>query len=58
MYIQNVTWIVHMTDRLAENSRRYGMEINVKRTEVMRISRQPSPAQMMVDEKHLENVDI
>jgi len=47
-----------MTDRLAENSRRYGMEINVKRTEVMRISRQPSPAQMMVDEKHLENVDI
>jgi hypothetical protein len=34
------------------------MEINVEKTKVMRISRQPSPAQMMVDEKHLENVTI
>jgi len=47
-----------MTDRIAENSRRYGMEINVEKTEVLRISRQPSPAQIMVDQKHLENVDI
>jgi hypothetical protein len=34
------------------------MEINVEKTKVMRISRQPSPAQMIVGQKHLENVDI
>jgi hypothetical protein len=30
-----------MVDRLIEVGRRYGMEINVEKTKVMRISRQP-----------------
>jgi hypothetical protein len=32
-----------MVDRLIEIGRRYGMEMNVEKTKVMRISRQPSP---------------
>jgi hypothetical protein len=35
-----------MIDRLIEIGRRCGMEINVKKTKVMRISRQPSPIQI------------
>jgi hypothetical protein len=38
-------------DRLTEIGRRYGMEMNVERTKVMRISRQPSPIQIMIDKK-------
>jgi hypothetical protein len=33
------------------------MEMNVEKTEVMRISRQPSPIKIMVDQKQLENVE-
>jgi hypothetical protein len=36
-----------MTDKLIENGRCYGMEINVEETKVMRISRDPSPLQIM-----------
>jgi len=32
-------------DRPSETGRCYGMEINVEKTKVMRISRQPSPVQ-------------
>jgi hypothetical protein len=32
-----------MVDRLIEIGRHYGMEMNVEKTKVMRISRQPSP---------------
>ena len=32
-----------MIDKLIETSRYYGMEMNVEKTKVMRISRQPSP---------------
>jgi hypothetical protein len=32
-----------MVDRLIETGRRYGMEMNVEKTKVMRISRQPYP---------------
>jgi hypothetical protein len=32
-----------MTDRPTEIERCYGMEMNVEKTKVMRISRQPSP---------------
>ena len=32
-----------MIDKLTETGRYYGMEINVEKTKVMRISRQPSP---------------
>jgi hypothetical protein len=32
-----------MIDKFIETGRYYGMEINVEKTKVMRISRQPSP---------------
>jgi hypothetical protein len=46
-----------MVDRLSEIGRRYGMEMNVGKTKVMRISRQPSPMKIMIDQKQLENVE-
>jgi len=46
-----------MTDKLIEIGRCYGMETNVEKTEVMRISRQPSPVKIMIDQKQLENVE-
>jgi hypothetical protein len=33
------------------------MEMNVEKTQVMRISRQPFPANIMIDQKQLENVE-
>ena len=35
----------------------YGMEMNVEKTKVMRISRQPLPVKTMTDQKQLENVE-
>jgi len=35
----------------------YGMETNVEKTKVMRISRQPSPVTIMIDQNQLENVE-
>ena len=46
-----------MTDRLSEIGRYYGMEMNVEKTKVMRISKQPSPGQIMTDQKQVENVE-
>jgi hypothetical protein len=46
-----------MVDRLIEIGRRYGMEMNVEKTKVMRSSRQPSPMKIMIDRKQLENVE-
>jgi hypothetical protein len=46
-----------MVDRLSAIGRRYGMEINVEKTKVMRISRQPAPMTIMIDQKQLENVE-
>jgi hypothetical protein len=46
-----------MVNRLTEIGRRYGMEMNVGKTKVMRISRQPSPIIIMIDQKQLENVE-
>jgi len=33
------------------------MEMNVEKTKVMRISRQPSPITIMIEQKQLENVE-
>ena len=33
------------------------MEMNVEKTKVMRISRQPSPVTIMIDQKQLENLE-
>jgi hypothetical protein len=46
-----------MIDKLIEIGRCYGMEINVEKTKVMRISRQPFPIKIMIDQKQLENVE-
>jgi hypothetical protein len=46
-----------MIDILIEIGRCYGMEMNVEKTKVMRISRQPLPVQITVDQKQLENVE-
>ena len=46
-----------MIVKLIEIGRFYGMEMNVEKTKVMRISRQPSPVTIMIDQKQLENVE-
>jgi hypothetical protein len=46
-----------MIDRLIEIGRRYGMKMNVGKTKVMRISTQPSPMKIMIDQNQLENVE-
>jgi hypothetical protein len=39
-----------------ETGRYYGMDMNVEKTKVMRISRQPSPVTITIDQKQLGNV--
>ena len=46
-----------MIDKVIEIGRCYGMKINVEKTKVVRISRQPSLVTIMVDQKPLENVE-
>ena len=46
-----------MIDKRIEIGRRYGMEMNVEKTKVMRISRQPSSVTILIDQKQLENVE-
>jgi len=46
-----------MIDKLNENEGCYGMEINVEKTKVMRISRQPFPVYIMINQEQLENVE-
>ena len=45
-----------MIDKLIETGRYYGMEMNVEKTKVMRISIQPSPVTITIDQYQLENV--
>ena len=51
------TVLQDMIDKLIEIGSCYGMEMNVEKTKVMRISRQPSPVTIMIDQKQLENVE-
>ena len=46
-----------MIDKLIEIRGCYGMEMNVEKTKVMKISRQPFPVKIMIDKKQLENVE-
>jgi len=46
-----------MIDKLIEIGKCYGMEMNVEKTKVMRISRQPLPVKIMIDQKELQNVE-
>jgi hypothetical protein len=40
-----------MIDKLIESGRSYGMEMNVGKTKVMRISRQPFPVKRIIEQK-------
>jgi hypothetical protein len=44
-------------DKLIEIRGCYGMEMNVEKTKVMRISKQPFPVKIIIDQKQLENVE-
>jgi hypothetical protein len=44
-------------DKLIEIGRCYGMEMNVEKTKVMRISRKPFLVKIMIDQKQLDNVE-
>jgi hypothetical protein len=48
---KEATVLQGIIERLNEYVRFYGMEINVKKTKVMGISRQPSPIQIMIHQK-------
>jgi len=43
-----------MIDKLIEIGRCYGIEMNVDKTKVMRISRQPFPVKIIIGQKELE----
>jgi hypothetical protein len=45
-----------MINGITETGRCYGMEMRVETPKVMRISREPSPIQIMMDQRHLENL--
>jgi hypothetical protein len=47
-----------MVDKLIEIGRSYGMEMNVGKTKVIRITRQPFLLKFMIDQKQLENVEF
>jgi len=46
-----------LIERLTEIGRYYGMEVNMSKTKAVRISRQPSPVQIMIDHKQPEKAE-
>jgi len=46
-----------MTDRIIERGRCYRMEVNMEKTEVMRISMHSSPVQSMINKVGLDDVE-
>jgi hypothetical protein len=44
--------LLGMFDIRTEIGRRYGMEMNVEKTKVIRIARQPSPIKIMIDQNN------
>jgi len=51
------TVLQDMIDKLNEIEGCYGMEMNVDKTKVTRISIQQFPVKIMIDQKQLENVE-
>jgi hypothetical protein len=49
------TILQSMTDKLIEDGRGYGMEINVEKTKTLRISRQPTLLQIQIHRKPIKN---
>ena len=50
-YVNTETVLQDMIDKLIEIERCYGKEMNLDKTKVMRISRQPFPVKIMIDQK-------
>jgi hypothetical protein len=46
-----------MIDKVTEIVGCSGMDMNVEKTKLMRISRQPFPVKIMIDQKQLQNVE-
>ena len=46
-----------MIDKLIEIGRCYEVEMNVEKTKVMRISRQPLQVKIIIEQKQLENME-
>ena len=51
------TVLQNMIDKLNEIGGCYGMEMNLEKTKVMRISRQRFSIQIMIDQRQLQNVE-
>ena len=49
LMVKEETVLQGMIDKLIEAGRYYGIEMNVEKTKVMRISRQPSPVTITID---------
>jgi len=52
LMVKEETVLQGMTDKLIESGRYYGMEINVEKTKVMRISRHLSPGTITIDQNN------
>jgi len=46
-----------MIDKLTGTRQCYGLEMNVQKLKVITISRQPSPVQIIIDQKQKENME-
>jgi hypothetical protein len=46
-----------MFDTPTTIGKRYGMEMNLEKTKLLRISRQSSPLEIVIDQKQLESVE-
>jgi hypothetical protein len=57
LLLQEQTVLQGMVGRLTDTGRCHGMEINVDKAVVIRISRQPFPAQIMTNQKQTRNVE-
>ena len=51
LMVKGETVLQGMIDKIIEIGRCYGMEMNVKKTKVMKISRQPSPVTIMIEQR-------
>jgi hypothetical protein len=56
LLVKEETMLKGMIDRLSETGKGYEMAMNVEKTIVIRISRQPSPVKILIDQTQLENV--